>query len=500
MKKILFVGLLLSLNAFSQELDVHFLETQRPASEPYNIPLSINENGEVKLGRGGANHNISINATIQSTYRRSTIAYTTPVTLNDFNLYEAYRGLGWLEIKRSQVEFGAGLAALMKNTVTLGLIPYRGSIQTAIRYKESLDEKLPSFKLPKKFDELKKWREGDSGTFQTYGGIQAYVGFATGLINVATASMGIQNQFIVELKKLSQNMVTLSISEENLKRGQLLLGPFFAYGTMADFSGKRFGIEFLLNLQDSTHFELYEEALKGNVSMLQTTLSTTEQKLSWKGTDRAFYYGIPMVAGRTRMAGSYEMVEDELETQLDISGQQNDGLLRRLRNTYQYVYQTGQSMVLLWASEVNKVTKKEFEKNFFSKGRIMGVRSFDRTFAGNIAFGSVISQMGLSFSKEETELMRRMDLNMIKKLMKKRCIEERLSCRNEVKLRAIMIRLSESLHMPWKEFRANVGKLMVKEPALIYAVVHGLGLKKEVYFKFLSEKFQSLEGTGPIEL
>lgn len=96
--------------------------------------------------------------------------------------------------------------------------------------------------------------------------------------------------------------------------------------------------------------------------------------------------------------------------------------------------------------------------------------------------------------------MRRMDLNMIKKLMKKRCVEERLSCRNKVKLRAIMIRLSESLRLSGKEYRASLGKLMVKEPALIYAVVHGLRLKKEVYFKFLSEKFQSLEGSGPIEL
>jgi hypothetical protein len=37
-----------------------------------------------------------------------------------------------------------------------------------------------------------------------------------------------------------------------------------------------------------------------------------------------------------------------------------------------------------------------------------------------------------------------------------------------------------------------------KAPALIYSLVKVMKYKKEVYFKFLSESFQSLEGSSPI--
>lgn len=498
MKTILFFGFILSSSLFAQELDVRFLETQRPASEPYNIPLSINERGELKLGRGGTSHSLSINATIQSTYRRSTIVYTSPVPTNHFNLYRAHQGLGWLEIKRTQLEYGAGLAGLVKNTLTLGLIPYRGSIQTAIRYKEELDHRLPRFKMPRELDELNLWRIGDAGTFQTYGGIQAYVGFSTGLINVATSSIGIQNQFLVEIKKLSDDIVSLSVTEEHLQRGQLLLGPFFAYGTLADFTGKRFGIEFILNLKDHVHHELFKEALKGNILELQRSLATTEQKLSWKGRDRSFYYGVPMIAGRTRTAGSYVLVEDDFEAELDVRGQENGGFLRRLRNTYQYVYQTDNSVVLIWSSEANKVNRKEFERNFFSKGRSMGVKGFDHSFPRDAFFGSMISQIGLSFSRSEIEYLRREDLSVLRKILKERCQKLNLSCRKEYKLLNVMSGVQEALLLPWQELRVKLGKLMIKEPALVYAIVKKLNLRKEVYFKFLSERYQSLEGSEVI--
>ena len=203
MKNLLFLSLLVSSFSWGQELDIQFLQTQRPASEPYNIPITINEHGQIKFGKEG-NQLISINATVQATYRRSLINYSRPISQNLFTLDPVEKNIGQLEIKRTQLEYGLGLAGLVKKTFTLGIIPYRGSIQTSIRNKIFHNEKLPSFRMPRKFEELEKWRIGDSGTFQTYGGIQAYVGVSSGLINFATASMGIQNQFIVEVKKITE--------------------------------------------------------------------------------------------------------------------------------------------------------------------------------------------------------------------------------------------------------------------------------------------------------
>lgn len=200
MKKIIFCGLFLSTLSYGQELDVRFLETQRTASEPYNIPISISENGQVALGANDSTQMLSVNPAIQTSYRQSHIEYSSPVALNRFNLYPVQKDLGWIEVKRRRWELGAGLATLLKNTVTLGLVPYKGAMQTTIRNKSSQEEKLQTFAMPKTLNELASWREGDSGTFQTYGGIQAYIGVSAGLLNVATASAGIQNQFIVEMK------------------------------------------------------------------------------------------------------------------------------------------------------------------------------------------------------------------------------------------------------------------------------------------------------------
>ena len=280
----------------------------------------------------------------------------------------------------------------------------------------------------------------------------------------------------------------------------MLFGPFFAFGTIADFDGKKFGIEFILDLDDSSHHDLFAEALKGNISLLQTTLEPSEQRLTWKGSDRAFYYGVPMVAGKTRIAGNYELFEDDHESELTLSGEQNNGLLRRLKNYYQFVYQTDESLVIIWASEMNKVTKKEFEKTFFSKGKIMGVKGFDRIIPNDTAFGSVVSQIGLSFSKEETELLKSADMEELQLTLKERCVKEELPCRKNKKLKKIISELRKSLSMPWKELRASLGRLMSKEPALVYSVVRILDLEKEVYFKFLSEKFQSMEGSEAIEI
>lgn len=498
MKNLILFGLLFSSTVWSQELDVQFLQTQRPASEPYNIPITINEHGQIKFGKDGTQL-ISVNATVQTTYRRSLINYSRPLTQNLFSLDPVEKNVGQLEIRRTQLEYGMGLAALVKNTFTLGIIPYRGSIQTSIRSKVFQNEKLPGFRQPRKFEEVEKWRIGDTGTFQTYGGVQAYAGMSTGLINLATATIGIQNQFIVEIKRISTSFATLTITEEDLKRGQLLIGPFFAYGTWGYFDGKRLGLEFMLNLDDRYHHELFEEALKGNLTLLQRVLPITEQKLTWKGQDRSFYYGVPMVAGQTRIAGSYDLIEDEVDGELEFSGRENGGLLRKLRNTYQYIFHTEKALALIWTSEINKVSHKEFEKYFYSKGRIIGVRGFDRHVPEDTAFGSVISQLGISFSKNEIEKLNAGDIAPLRIVLKARCQEERLSCRLERRLGPIMNQVKVSLDKPWEERRFVLSKMMMKEPALIYAMVQHLGLKKEVYFKFLSEKFQSIEGTEKLQ-
>lgn len=501
MKFLTLIVTLWSTLALAQEtLDVSFLQTQRTTGSPFAIPISVNSKGEISLFGDNGTNRLSFQPLLQVGYSRTIINYSQPIILNRFNFYEQQKELGWIEVKRQRIEAGLGLSSIIKSASTVGLIPYKGAMQTVIRHKKSASEKSLPVWMPKKFEELNQWNEGDTGTYQSYGGITAYAGFSAGLVDVATVSVGIQNQFIIEIKKAGSDKIILKISEEDLKRRQVVAGPFLANGTFAQFKGKRFTSAFELDLNDASHAELYKQGIKGNLALLQERLPAKLQKLSWLGHDRHYYVGIPWVIGKTFDKGHYELDEDGVEADLDIVGRRNKGILTPLRNHQDYVYQTNESIVLVWSSEMNKTDAKAFEKAFLSKGRILGVKGFDRDQPEDTKFGSVVSQVGIHISRKEAEGARSIDFEQMTYHLQMKCDDERLSCRKEKNLKRLVTKFKNLLSMEWTQMRSEMGLLLIKNPALIHAVVKTLKYKKEVYFKFLSERYQSLEGSSAIEI
>ncbi len=494
---LLFLG---STLAFAQDtLDVRFLQVQRTSSSAFAVPISVNTQGEISLFGHNGTSELSFQPTLQLGFTRAVIEYSAPVLLNRFNFYPIQQELGWIEVKRQRIEFGMGLSSIIKSATTIGLIPYKGSMQTIIRHKSSQLEKSLPFRMPKRLEDLRAWNEHDQGTFQTYGGIQAYAGLFAGVVDIATVSFGIQNQFQVEIKKLTDHQISISIREENLNSRELKLGPWISSATFAKFNGKRFSAVFKLDINNSEHHDLFEEALDGNIMLLQERLPHKSQKLSWVGNDRHFYFGIPSVAGKTISSAHYELDEDGVEADLDIKGSKNKGYLTPLRNHHNFVYQTEQGMVVVWSSEMNKTNEKAIEKNFLSKGRIMGIKNFDRDLPNNIKFGSVITQIGIHVSRKEVNSLKLANFELVATYLKERCEKEKLSCRKDNNVKKLTTKLKDLVSKPWLEMRGEFGQLMIKEPALIHAVIKAMNYKKEVYFKFLSESYQSMEGSSPIE-
>lgn len=498
-----FFALLLLLGhtlAFAQEaLDVRFLLTQRTSGTSFSVPISVNGQGEISLFGDNGTSELSFQPTLQLGFARAVIEYSAPVLLNRFNFYPVQKELGWIEVKRQRIEFGMGMSSIIKSATTVGLIPYKGSLQTIIRNKTSQQEKSLPFRMPKRLEELNRWNEGDHGTFQTYGGIEVYAGFSVGIVDIATAYIGLQNQFMVEIKKLNNDQISISIGEENLKSRQLKLGPWISHASVAKFKGKRFSAEFKLDINNPEHHHLFEEALDGNIKVLQETLPHKLQKLTWIGSDRHFYFGIPSVAGKTISSGHYDLNEDGVESELDFKGSKNKGYLTPLRNHQNFTYQTEQGMVVVWTSEMNKTSEGAIERNFLSKGRIIGIKGFNRDLPNDTKFGSVVSQIGIHVSRKEVDALQTADFNLVASYLKERCEKEKLSCRKEKNVTNIIQKLKNLVVKPWKDMRGDLGLLMIKEPALIHAVVKAMKYKKEVYFKFLSERYQSMEGSSPIE-
>jgi hypothetical protein len=501
MKLILcFLLFISSIVSAQDSLDVRFLTTQTTAGNPYNLPISINTAGEFSFfGKGGTNL-LSFSPALQTGLNRAVIQYSQPVILNRFNFYPIQKELGWIEVKRIRVELGMGLTALIKSTFSLGVVPYKGAMQTIIRYKSSKEEKSLAFSMPKKLSELESWNLEDSGLFQTYGGVSLFAGVNLSVAEIASASIGIQNQFIVEMKKTSAETIKLVITEEDLKRRQIAIGPIIARADFANFEGNRFSVEFNLNLKNSEHHELFKKALAGEISYVQSRLPSRNQKLSWNGKDSHFYVGIPSVIGKIKDRGHYDLNEDGQETKLDFTGSRNKGFLTPLRNFQDFVYQTDEGMVVIWSSEMNRTNEDVVDERFISKGRIIGVKGFDRKAPEDTKFGSVVSQIGIHFSKKEITSLVEDQLVDLEEHLKNRCELENLSCRKEKNLNRVMSKLKQLIKEPWSKMRGEMGLLFVKEPVVIHSLIKTLQLKKEVYFKFLSEKFQSLEGSSPVEL
>jgi hypothetical protein len=500
-----FIALILtlcwSMVVFSQDdLDVQFLQTQRTQGNPFALPMRINQHGEISFFGGNGTENLNFRPTMQLGFSAAIINYSHPVILNRFNFYPQQPDLGWIEVKRLRLEAGLGLSTIIRQVLTVGLLPYKGAMNTIIRHKASREDKSLPFKMPKKLNELVEWNINDLGTFQMYGGITAYAGLSFGLVDIALGSVGIQNQFIVEMKKNDPKTVKLTISEEDLKRRQVIVGPSVVEATFAQFKGQRLSTEFLLDLNNPEHHVLFEEALKGNLSTVQEKLETSRQKLLWQGHDRSYYVGIPILIGTKKDAGHYDLEEDGMETKLDFTGSRTTGILTPMRNLQDFVYQTDEAMLVVWSSEMNKTSKRVFEKRFLNIGKTIGIKGFNREVPDNTKFGSVVSQIAVHISKKEIELVSDIDLTEVAVNLKAKCEEQQLPCRKESRITQIIKQLTELKLKPWKEMRGDLGLLLIKEPAIIHAVVKTMKFKKDVYFKFLSEKYQSLEGSSAIEI
>lgn len=489
------------LKAQDESLDVSFIHTQRTDGSPFALPISINSQGEISYFGSNGTDKIAINPVVQVAYSKATINYSQPIALNRFNFYPIQKDLGWIEVKRRRMEGGLGLQTLIKNTTTAGFMPYKGALQTIVRHKNSQFAKSLPFVMPQELSEIRDWNVGDFGTFQTYGGVTFYIGLSAGIAELANLSTGFQNQFIIEMKKTSEDKLQLTILEEEMERSQSVLGPVFVNGVFGKFDGKRFGAEFTLNLNDTFHEELFRSALDGDLKKLQENLPFEDQKQFWEGKDSTFYVGIPWVVGTSKMKAHYEISEDdESEVELEIHGSKNQGLLRPLRNIYDFAYHTEKNIVLVWTSEMSKATPKAVEKSFLSKGKILGVKGFNRDYPRDTRFGATVSQIGLELSRNEIAKVKNADMDKFEEVLATRCLQKELPCRKIKKRNKILNEFKTLISLEWNSSRAKLANLLSKEPVLVHSIVKTIKAKKEVYFKFLSEKFQSLEGSAAIEL
>lgn len=489
-------------STFAQDLsrDLEFIETQNTQANAFNLPVFMDLEGNINIISKNPNADLNFRPMAHVAWKKTKSLYIRPVQSSSFSFTEQATNLGWIQVKRYRWELGMGLGAAIGKYVGLGIAPYKGARQVMIRHVESPDEVTPKPKLPSNLAEMRNWRVGDQGSYQTYGGIELVAGINYSAVNIVSVGLTIQNLFSVVVNKTAPNKIVLSLAEENLNKRKIQSGVFAANARVHFFNGKRLTTHFSLDLDDPSHHQLYRLALKGKLKLLQEKLPQEAQKMEWKGSERIGYIGIPGVAGKHFTRSEYEMNYEDESDVIDIKSRRSAGLFVPLRNHNKLVYQSDSAIILFWYSEMNKADESVLKRKFLTPGKVLGAKGFDSVLPAGTKIGSTLSQMGMSFTREELE---NVTPNMLEEILvhfQARCEQMKLDCSRPKKFRKISKALRGYMNKQWDEVRDKLGFLMIDEPALIYSYIKTLKAKKKVYFKFLNQKYQSMEGAAPIEI
>ncbi len=496
MKNILWLLILISVEVSAQVGD--FLPTSKTISKPFGLPIKIDLDGNIKFTTG--DRNLVFSPGLQLGIDRSTVQYSIPKMATEFSLRSPEEDSGWMEYKRLRWDYGAGLVAVIQQQFKLGLAPYKGAKLSMKRLKVNKATLTSNdIRLPKKLSEVEEWSVGDEGKYQTYGGIQVYAGADLGPVNVVNATIGWQNQFIVSIQR-NEDGIALTITEEKLHRRSLNVGLQPANATIMNFKGKQLRAEFNLQLNNPEHHELYLHALKGELTQVEDKLAPARKKISWVGHDFSVYWGIPWLVGNYRSKGSYEVSDDNQDYFLEVLQSKRSGILVSTALQQKFVYHNNESILLMWTTDMKKSSPSRLREHFFGPARAVGISGFDIVLEDNKHYGTVIGEVGVVVTKDDVENFEKVPTANIRATLKIRCKELKIKCAEEKNLRSIMKKYSQSMKTEWEMRKKSLGILLVKEPALLHSLLKETRITKEAYFKFLSDRFQSLEGLTVLAL
>lgn len=498
MKNLLLIfTILFALHAYSQE-DLEPRDIQEYAALNVWLPFQVGLDGHIEFFKEHPSESFVFSPIVQIGVQWKKMKFQPPSRVENFVLERNQSPESWLEVYRRRFSLGAGIGMLLKRGLKLGLVPFKGSKQRLVR-KVMNGARAPGLSLlPKSLEEIDTWSVGDQGSFDTFGGIQIQLSAASGLIDIASASIQLQSEFLLQVKKISAQEVKVGVFEGKTKNRKFSVGPLLANFSTGRFSGKRLGAEFILNI--SADEDLYQKALEGKLSELQERLPHQAQRLNFFGHSRTTFFGVPELIGKNIRNGEINVNENGEQTSMYFRSRKNDGILLAKRDIHRFIYLSENETVLFWANEMSKVKGKVLDKYFLSVGRRMGLRDFDLRADKKEKIGNVMTQLGITIHNSEISLLQNSNLSELALNYKSRCEELRLNCRKEGRRGKILKELSLLLKLDLEKLRPALGKLLMKNPSLIHAFFKTIQKSKRVYYLFLSDRFRSLEGMAEVQL
>lgn len=493
---LLFLGLTASSFAYEQ---MEPRPIQDTVGSSFGLPFFVSASGDVSLLKNTFSDGFSFSPFINAGGAFRSAHYVLPERTKSFSLGQKSFKPRWLEVHTREISAGLGLQAIAKSTIKLGLVPFKGAKQRLVKQSDS--DKLSKVGinlLPKSLKQIESWSVGDRGTFEVFGGIEVLGSTAFSVLEVS-ATLLVQNSFILEISRISQDEVSLALIEKSDRNRSLSAGLTIAQASVSKIKGKTLGAEFVLDLTMAEHHDLYLEALNGNLAGLQNKLPHSSQKTSWSGLVRTATLGLPVLAAKSFRSGRVEINEKNTETVLVFKSKKSKGMILPHRDVHRMLYFSPRQMVLFWSAEQMKVKGSLLEKRFLKIGRRIGIEGFEFEVDPQMKIGSAMTQLGVTLTQVEFSKMANLDIKLLDSHFYERCEDLKLNCRSDKRRAKILAELMRLVKKPWKEGREAMGILLAKNPSLINSVVKTLKLSKKGYFYLLSDTVQSMEGMGLIK-
>lgn len=457
-------------------------KTEEPISSPTSIPF-LKE---------------TFYPTFQANYIRSENLYTLPVKVKNMLFSPASNTAHWIKTKAIYLEYGVGIG--YQNPVVqipVGINVYRGSLQSET-HKVAHPKVKIDIKYPRELTAFQSWRVGDSGRYQTYGGLSVSLSAGIGIVNLLNTAVVFQSQFWLEIEKVSSNKVQVVIREEKLNRKHIRVGPLVSQVELAKVKAHQFLYRFQLDLDDVIHRGLYQDALAGDLIEVQDKLGRQRQELSWNGSLKSLYVGIPKVIGVTYNRSEYQVKVDEEDILLAIDKKENMGFLLAPREHSDMATVEKDRLTLVWKSELKKLHRKAFKKNIFLKTEALQPNLLkEKDIPSDIGqfFGLMMVRVNWSQLTKLSKLSEKELLNDYKD----KCDDQNLKCRKTKTAQKIITEFKNILKKTGSDQQLQLGKLFMRTPLFFRVIMENLKESYHFQFQLYMEKWQSMEGVSLVK-
>lgn len=176
------------------------------------------------------------------------------------------------------IGFGASLVKLLTDKLLkLGVTPFFGKEIYSKQQMKHKKQKLPTLKVPKSFEEFKKWQNGDEIEFTSRNGIYLNLNYQINFLTLFGPEAILQGIYKVKIKK-EDNLLKLNVStvkdREYLIRANFLL-PFINVAKRKNIS---FSFNFEYDLSNAKELNDYLETLAGKLTINEE--NATSQKIN----------------------------------------------------------------------------------------------------------------------------------------------------------------------------------------------------------------------------